>query len=158
MSLQDIWRALDDVVDPEIPVVSLVEMGIIRDVMEVGGRIVVKMTPTFAGCPALEVMESDIRARLEKMGIDLVDVVRALDPPWTSDWISESARRKIKQIGLAPPQVHGGDFINVLDAPVTCPYCDSFNTTLKNSFGSTPCRMIYYCNNCSQPFEQFRPL
>ncbi|MBI3159385.1 MAG: phenylacetate-CoA oxygenase subunit PaaJ [Chloroflexi bacterium] len=155
---QEIWDALDEVVDPEIPVVSLVEMGIIRAVILDGARVVVTMTPTFSGCPALEVMEGDIKARLAQMGLEDVRVEKALDPPWSSDWISDAARAKLKGIGLAPPRVHGGDFIAVLDAPVTCPYCDSFNTSIKNSFGPTPCRMIFYCNNCQQPFELFKPL
>lgn len=154
---QAVWAALGEVVDPEIPVVSLVAMGIVRDVKLDGNRVTVTITPTFSGCPALEVMEEDIRARLAQMGLDAA-VERNLDPPWTSDWINEEARAKLKAIGLAPPQVHGGDFIAVLDAPIACPYCDSFNTTMKNSFGPTPCRMIYVCNNCRQPFEQFKPL
>jgi ring-1,2-phenylacetyl-CoA epoxidase subunit PaaD len=155
---QEIWDALGEVVDPEIPVVSLVEMGIIRSVTLEGARAVVTMTPTFSGCPALEVMEGDIRARLAQMGLEEVRVEKTLDPPWSSDWISEAGREKIKRIGLAPPRVHGGDFLAVLDAPLACPHCDSFNVTLKNSFGPTPCRMIFFCNNCQQPFEQFKPL
>lgn len=157
-SLDEIWRALDEVVDPEIPVVSLVEMGIIREVLVSGNRVTVKMTPTFSGCPALAVMEDDIRTRLLRLGLDDVEVHKILNPPWTSDWISDDARAKLKKIGLSPPRIHGGDFIAVLDAAVTCPYCDSFNTTMKNSYGPTPCRMIYYCNSCQQPFEQFKPL
>jgi ring-1,2-phenylacetyl-CoA epoxidase subunit PaaD len=153
-----VWEALDEVVDPEIPVVSLVEMGIIREVDIQEEQVVVTMTPTFSGCPALKVMEKDITTKLEEIGIEQVEVVSTFDPPWTSDWITPEARQKIKQIGLAPPKMHGGDFSPLLVEAVACPYCDSENTTLKNSFGPTPCRMIYYCNNCQQPFEQFKPL
>jgi ring-1,2-phenylacetyl-CoA epoxidase subunit PaaD len=153
-----VWQALDEIVDPEIPVVSLVEMGIIRAVDIHEGKVTVTMTPTFSGCPALKVMEEDIITQLEEMGIEQVEVASTFNPPWTSDWIKPEAREKIKQIGLAPPKIHGGDFGVLLVESVACPYCDSENTTLKNSFGSTPCRMIYYCNNCQQPFEQFKPL
>jgi ring-1,2-phenylacetyl-CoA epoxidase subunit PaaD len=153
-----IWQALNDIVDPEIPVVSLVEMGIIRAVIIQDEQVIVTMTPTFSGCPALKVMEEDICSRLGKIGVENVEVVSTFKPPWTSDWIKPEAREKIKQIGLAPPKMHAGDFGALLIEPVTCPYCDSENTTLKNSFGSTPCRMIYYCNNCQQPFEQFKPI
>ena len=153
-----VWNVLNEIVDPEIPVVSLVEMGIIRGVEIQGERVIVTMTPTFSGCPALKVMEEDIYTKLGGIGIENVEVLSTFDPPWTSDWIKPEARRKIKNIGLAPPKVHGGDFSILLVESVTCPFCDSENTTLKNSFGSTPCRMIYYCNNCQQPFEQFKPL
>ncbi len=154
---QEVWAALDEVMDPEIPVVSLVQMGIIRAVTLEGRQVAVTMTPTFSGCPALEVMEDLIRVRLAELGLEAT-VQKTLDPPWSSDWISDAARAKLKSVGLAPPHLHGGDFIAVLDAPIACPYCDSFNTTLKNSFGTTPCRMIYVCNHCQQPFEQFKPL
>lgn len=153
-----VWLALEDVKDPEIPVVSLVEMGIIREVEIKEAGVIVTMTPTFSGCPALEVMGDDIKTRLTELGIENVEVETTFNPPWTSDWIKREAREKIKEIGLAPPKMHGGDFTAILNDPVCCPYCDSDNTTLKNSFGSTPCRMIYFCNNCTQPFEQFKPL
>ncbi|MEK6220908.1 MAG: phenylacetate-CoA oxygenase subunit PaaJ, partial [Chloroflexota bacterium] len=121
-------------------------------------QVIVTMTPTFSGCPALEVMEKDIKNELSKLGLDQVNVEMTFDPPWSSDWIADSAREKIKTIGIAPPKVHGGDFAAILIDPVCCPYCESDNTSLKNSFGSTPCRMIYYCKNCQQPIEQFKPL
>ena len=158
LSVEKIWSLLDKVVDPEIPVVSLVEMGIIRAVDVREAEVRVTMTPTFSGCPALDVMQSDIVQKLTDAGAQAVRVVQQLDPPWSSDWITESARAKLKAIGLAPPHIHGGEFITVLIDPIACPYCDSTNTTLKNSFGPTPCRMIYYCNQCQQPFEQFKPL
>ena len=158
LAIERIWALLDEVVDPEIPVVSLVEMGIIRAVHVIEDEVRVTMTPTFSGCPALEVMQEDIRQKLTKAGVKDVQVNQQLDPPRSSDWITEPAREKLKIIGLAPPHVHGGEFIEVLIDPIACPYCDSTNTTLKNSFGPTPCRMIYYCNQCQQPFEQFKPL
>ncbi len=154
----EIWAALDDVKDPEVPVVSVVEMGIIQGFEWDGaGRLVVRMTPTFTGCPAVELMRQAIEERLAALGVEAtVEVV--LHPPWTSDRISDSAREKMKQIGLAPPARHGGmielDFVQV----VRCPYCNSDDTTLENPFGPTLCRAIYYCNACQQPFEKFKAL
>jgi ring-1,2-phenylacetyl-CoA epoxidase subunit PaaD len=154
-----IWQVLDEVKDPEIPVVSLVEMGIIRQVEIAGETVIVTMTPTFSGCPALHVMKSDIENRLHKEGITAVEVRQVLDPPWSSDWITPEARQKLKQFGLAPPPRHDGNLQEILLIDtVVCPYCDSTNTTLKNSFGPTLCRAIHYCHDCQQPFEQFKPL
>lgn len=156
--VEDIWRALEDVPDPEIPVVSLVEMGIIRDVLVAEGAVVVTMTPTFTGCPALLVMEDEIKTKVRELGIDEVRVENRFDPPWTTEWITAEARQKLKGIGLAPPPRHDGDFELVILNAAICPHCDSEDTVLRNSFGRTPCRMIFTCNHCTQPFEQFKPL
>lgn len=159
ITTDDIWLMLDEVKDPEIPVVSLVEMGIIRQVEIADETVIVTMTPTFSGCPALQVMKNDIEHRLRAAGINSVEVRQVLDPPWSSDWISPAARQKLKQFGLAPPPRHGGKLQEILLVDtVPCPYCDSTNTTLKNSFGPTLCRAIHYCHDCQQPFEQFKPL
>lgn len=158
VTLEDIWQALDDIKDPEIPVVSLVEMGIVREVELTGNGVKVKMTPTFAGCPALHTMKQDIRAKLTALGFDVVEVKEVLSPPWTSDWITDEARARLKGFGLAPPRRHGGSMEIMLFDVAACPYCDSTNTTIKNTFGPTLCRAIYYCNDCRQPFEQFKPL
>ncbi len=157
--MRKIWHILEQITDPEIPVVTLVEMGIIRDVrQDESGKVTVTITPTFSGCPALEVMKNDIRDRLREAGVEEVEVHVTLSPPWSTDWITEEGRRKLKAFGLAPPPKHGGDFAILLLDPVACPYCDSENTSLRNNWGATPCRMIFYCNNCQQPFEQFKPL
>ncbi|MDQ7028632.1 MAG: 1,2-phenylacetyl-CoA epoxidase subunit PaaD [Ardenticatenia bacterium] len=155
---QAIWAALDDVKDPEVPVVSVVEMGIIQGFeWNEAGRLVVRMTPTFTGCPAIEMMRQAIRERLAMLGVEAtVEVV--LDPPWTSDRIADSAREKMKQIGLAPPARHGGMIELDLIQVVRCPYCNSDDTTLENPFGPTLCRAMYYCNACQQPFEKFKAL
>jgi ring-1,2-phenylacetyl-CoA epoxidase subunit PaaD len=153
-----IWDALNQVKDPEIPVVSLVEMGIVRDVTVMEDAVTVTITPTFAGCPALQVMKTDIVDALKAIGVQEVTVETVNSPAWTTDWITEEAREKLKAFGLAPPPVHGGNFVMMLMDAVACPYCGSERTVLRNSFGSTPCRMIYYCNHCQQPFEQFKPL
>jgi ring-1,2-phenylacetyl-CoA epoxidase subunit PaaD len=154
-----IWKALEEVKDPEIPFVSLVEMGIVRGVtMRPDGAVTVTITPTFSGCPALHAMKIDIVERLQALGIEQVQVEITLSPPWSTDWIADSAREKMKAIGLAPAPRHGGNFEVVLLDQAVCPYCGSSNTALRNSFGPTPCRMIFYCNHCQQPFEQFKPL
>lgn len=159
LTLSQIWQALEQVKDPEIPVVSVVEMGIVRDVVAEGDAVRVTMTPTFSGCPALDVMQRDIETAVRQLGIQNVTIETILHPPWTSDWITEEAREKLRQFGLAPPQKHGGNLISVALLDVAeCPHCGSKNTVLKNSFGSTLCRMIYYCNNCQDAFEQFKPL
>lgn len=158
LTLEAIWRALDRVVDPEIPVVSLVEMGIIREVQLEGDSVVVAMTPTFAGCPALEMMRAEIVRELHALGAARVEVKMVLSPPWTSDRMSESARAKLRSIGLAPPPLHGGNVMLHLEAPAKCPYCGSLNTRVTNNFGPTLCRAIHYCRDCNQPFEQFKPI
>jgi ring-1,2-phenylacetyl-CoA epoxidase subunit PaaD len=153
-----IWKILEQVKDPEIPVVSVVEMGLIRNVGIDGDKVIVTMTPTFAGCPALQVMKQAVEDNLRELGAQEVEVKMTFSPPWSSDWILPEGRRKLKEFGLAPPPRHGGDVQSGLLGEVTCPYCDSEKTTLKNSFGPTLCRAIYYCENCQQPFEQFKPL
>jgi ring-1,2-phenylacetyl-CoA epoxidase subunit PaaD len=159
MDVDTIWKLLEDVKDPEIPVVSLVEMGIVREVkISDDHSVTVAITPTFSACPALRTMKDDIVERLQAAGIAQVEVQIVYSPPWTSDWITFEAREKLRIFGLAPAPQHGGNFeVMLLDA-VACPYCGSHNTSLRNSFGSTPCRMIFYCNACQQPFEQMKPL
>ncbi len=159
IAVDGIWELLDEVKDPEIPVVSLVEMGIVRDVeISADDAVTVVITPTFSACPALQTMKGDIVSRLREAGIEDVKVKVVYSPPWTTDWISSAAREKMRVFGLAPAPQHGGNFeIKLLDA-VECPYCGSLRTSIRNSFGSTPCRMIYYCDTCQQPFEKMKPL
>ena len=153
-----IWQSLEEVKDPEIPVVSLLEMGIVRGV-DVGedGRVTVTMTPTFAGCPALLEMERLIVEKLAELGAEGA-VQTILYPPWTSDWITAEGREKLRAFGLAPPAVHGGNINVTFFEPVACPRCSSIQTTLQNAFGSTLCRAIYTCHTCQETFEQFKAL
>lgn len=155
---EDVWEALRGVMDPEIPVVSLVELGIVREVEVVDGRLTVTMTPTFSGCPALLEMETLIKEAVLALGAKHVTVKKQLNPPWTSDWITKEGRQKLKRFGLQPPAPHGGNLVMTFFEVVSCPRCDSKNTTLKNSFGSTLCRAIWQCNACGEPFEQFKAL
>lgn len=158
---EQIWQALEGVKDPEIPVVSVVEMGIVRDVVVTQTGVEVTITPTFSGCPALDVMRRNIEARVREIGIEQVEVKTVLSPPWSTEWITPEAREKLRQFGLAPPPRYGasGNVASVafFDAAI-CPRCGSTHTTLKNSFGSTLCRMIWYCHDCQDAFEQFKPL
>jgi ring-1,2-phenylacetyl-CoA epoxidase subunit PaaD len=158
LTLKKIWQVLDEVKDPEIPVVSVVEMGLIRSVGREGQTILITMTPTFIGCPALNVMQTEIRERLRQSGAQEVKVRVALSPPWSTDWITSQGRDKLRQFGLSPPPRHAGKIDLALLEIAACPYCASEDTSLKNSFGPTLCRAIYFCNQCRQPFEQFKPI
>lgn len=158
ITTEQVWQALEAVKDPEIPVVSVVEMGIVREVSIDRDHVRVQMTPTFSGCPALQVMRDEIEAEVRRLGVAEVTVETILFPPWSTDWITEEARQKLRAFGLAPPPRHGGNLAVTFFEVVACPYCDSNNTSVKNTFGSTLCRAIYYCNDCQQPFEQFKAL
>ena len=154
----EVWRALEDVRDPEIPVVSVVELGLVRHVNVGGSRVRVGLTPTFAGCPALAVIQAEVETRLRGLGAAEVEVELQLDPPWTTDLITEAGRAKLKAFGLAPPPRHGGLIQIIFADSAQCPRCNSTNTSLKNTFGPTLCRALYYCNDCQEPFEQFKAL
>lgn len=152
-------EALSTVMDPEIPVVSVVDMGIIRRVEVSPEGVSVTMTPTFSGCPALDVMRRDIEAAVRGLGAEQVTVRVVLHPAWSTEWITEEGREKLRQFGLAPPPRHAGDPVSVAFFDLAeCPRCGSTNTNLRNAFGPTLCRMIWYCNECQDAFEQFKPL
>jgi ring-1,2-phenylacetyl-CoA epoxidase subunit PaaD len=154
---KEIWQILEQIMDPEIPAVSIVEMGIVRDIELKGDMVRVRMTPTFSGCPALEVIQHLVELELRGEGLK-PEIVWINYPAWTSDWITPQARQKMASIGIAAPPRHDGLIELSLLESVRCPYCGSDNTTQKNSFGPTLCRSIYFCNNCRQPFERFKPL
>ncbi|HEV3302253.1 MAG TPA: 1,2-phenylacetyl-CoA epoxidase subunit PaaD [Planctomycetaceae bacterium] len=158
ISETDVLSALGEIEDPEMPVISIVELGIVRDVKINGDHAEVTLAPTFSGCPALSTITESVRHKMQAIGFADVDVKLAFDPPWSTDCISETGRQKLKRMGIAPPEMHGGDVLTALELPTECPYCGSRNTTRRNSFGTTPCRAIYFCNNCVQPFERVKPL
>lgn len=158
---QMIMAALDEVADPEIPTVSIVELGMIGGVDLEAGEIAVELLPTFVGCPALEVIRDAVAARLASFGRPVrVDVSFAT--PWSSDRISATGRAKLRASGFAPPPAtRRGRALPMLDAaqaPVACPYCGSLRTMLENVFGPTQCRSIRHCADCRQPFEAFKPV
>lgn len=156
--LAPVWRALESVTDPEIPVLNVVEMGIIAGVRVEADAIVVDMTPTFAGCPALDVIRADIHRAVEALGETRVTVRTVYDPPWTTARMTDSARRKLKEFGLAPPAAAcpAHQRLDETLAKVPCPFCDSTNTELESLFGPTLCRTIHYCHACRQSFENFK--
>lgn len=155
---EKIFSLLADVKDPEIPVLSLVDLGVISEVIINGQKVTIEMTPTFVGCPALEVMESDIRDVLQQQGISEVSVIISYKRPWNSDLISPHGREALRKFGLAPPpsrQLFSD--LEVLDR-AECPRCGGTNTEIRNTFGPTLCRSIHYCNECREAFEQFKTI
>jgi ring-1,2-phenylacetyl-CoA epoxidase subunit PaaD len=158
LDLDRIWRTLNTIADPEIPVVSLVELGIARDVRLDGETVIVTITPTFAGCPAMHHMREQIVEQLRSIGVEQIEVRTSLNPPWTSEWLSDEVRAKLQRFGLAPPPHHAGDIELALQEVVACPNCGSIDTVLDNPFGPTLCRSLHYCRACRQSFERFKPL
>lgn len=153
-------RILDSVKDPEVPVLSVVELGIVRDVEVDGAAVTVVVTPTYSGCPAMQVIEDDIIAALHDAGYADARVRTVYTPAWTTDWIPESAREKLRAYGIAPPGhsgVHSPVQIRRREA-VQCPFCGSPDTALRSEFGSTACKAMHYCNACTQPFEEFKSI
>ena len=156
-----VWDALATVLDPEIPAVSVVDMGMIRSVEVSPEKVSVTVLPTFTGCPAIDVITSDVRRAVEAVSVDREVVVEtSFDPPWTTGRITEEGRKKLKEFGLAPPSGSGPVLITQIGLPAQaeCPFCGSKKTHNENAFGPTPCRSLYYCDNCRNPFEQFKPV
>jgi ring-1,2-phenylacetyl-CoA epoxidase subunit PaaD len=163
-ALDVVWAALSAVPDPEIPVISVVELGIVRGAAWEDGRLVVKVTPTYSGCPATEMINTLIREALAAIGVAEVVLVSQLSPPWSTDWIAPEARTRLKGYGIAPPHVMGGrvDVAGIsplrrADVIVPCPRCASTSTQLLSQFGSTACKAQYRCIDCREPFDYFKP-
>jgi ring-1,2-phenylacetyl-CoA epoxidase subunit PaaD len=166
VSLDQIWQWLDEVKDPEIPVISLVELGIIRQVRFEGDDCVVTVSPTYSGCPATSIINLDIETALRGHGLERVRLERQLSPPWTTDWISAAGREKLKDYGIAPP-IDGTAADGRLEARIAamtsgrnlvigCPRCQSTDTEKVSQFGSTPCKASYRCRTCLEPFDYFK--
>ena len=157
MTEQQLWQILDEVMDPEIPVLSLVDLGVVRKVELDEETPRVTITPTYSGCPAAKVMEEDIVARLRKEGFADVRINTVLSPAWTTDWITEKGKKALKDYGIAPPEQTTSDKGALLGHPkqVSCPQCSSRNTEMLSQFGSTPCKALYRCTECSEPFDYF---
>jgi ring-1,2-phenylacetyl-CoA epoxidase subunit PaaD len=161
VSRDAVWQYLEDVKDPEVPVLSIVELGIVRDVRVAEQGVTVVITPTYSGCPAMHVIEEDIIAGLEARGVSPGRIETVFQTARTSDWISEEAKQKLVAYGIAAPgraSEEGGLVTLARRTPVACPYCGSVRTTLKSEFGSTACKSINFCNDCKQPFEQFKAI
>ena len=155
-----VWEALAEIPDPEIPVISLVDLGVVRDVAIDGERVRVEFTPTFLGCPALEVMRDAMAEKVRGLGGE-PDVRVISDDSWSSDKITPEGREKLRTAGLAPPaprEATAPTLLQLQSSAFRCPYCGSTDTKLENIFGPTPCRSVRYCNGCRQPFEQFKTI
>ncbi len=151
-----VWAALQDVHDPEIPTISVVDLGVVRSVETAPGSVRVELLPTFVGCPAIDVMRASVEQRLRQFA-EHVEVEISFAEPWTSERITPEGRRRLRESGFAPPAPAAEDDRALPVLPIAeCPYCGSRNTTLENAFGPTLCRAIYHCRNCTQPFEQFK--
>jgi ring-1,2-phenylacetyl-CoA epoxidase subunit PaaD len=156
----NVWEALAEIPDPEIPVISLVDLGVIRDVDVADGRVRVSFTPTFLGCPAQDVMRDAIAAAIRELGAE-PDVAVMLDDSWSTDRITPAGREKLRASGFAPPaprEAGAPQLVQLERGAFRCPYCGSTDTKLENIFGPTPCRSLRYCTSCRQPFEQFKTL
>ncbi|MEJ2665753.1 MAG: phenylacetate-CoA oxygenase subunit PaaJ [Deinococcales bacterium] len=158
LDAKTVWAALEDVKDPEVPVLSVVELGMVRDVAVAAEGVRVDITPTFAGCPAFVAIAEAVRERVSRLGAAAVEVRRVLSPAWSSDAITAAGRAKLHDFGLAPPAVHGGALLPALEAPVPCPHCGSLDTQLRSAFGSALCREFYTCRSCQEAFERFKPV
>jgi ring-1,2-phenylacetyl-CoA epoxidase subunit PaaD len=160
VTAEQVWAALDEVADPEIPVISLVELGVIRDVAVDGDEVRVELTPTFLGCPALQYMRTALEEKVRELGAEpQVEVVA--DDSWSTDRITPAGREKLRAAGFAPPaprEASAPTLVQLQSKAYRCPYCGSTETRLDNIFGPTACRSIRYCENCRQPFEQFKTI
>ena len=158
-----VWATLEPLTDPEIPVVTLRELGILREVRETPAGIEVVITPTYSGCPAMGQIEDDVRASLEQAGIE-ARVITQLAPAWTTDWMSDEAKAKLHAYGIAPPHTRPPADVSVMrfiKRPaadvVSCPHCGSNRTVVTSQFGSTACKALYKCLDCQEPFDYFKP-
>lgn len=149
-SIADIWDWLDCVPDPEIPAISLVDLGIIRDIAWAGDTLEITVTPTYSGCPATSVITFEIEAALRARGVENLSLKRQIAPPWTTDWLSDAGRAKLEAYGIAPPEPAGG--------PHHCPLCKSRAVERISQFGSTPCKAQWRCTDCLEPFDYFKCL
>ena len=159
------WRALHTVLDPEVPALSVCDLGIVREVLDHDDHLEVVLTPTYSGCPATEVIESDVRAAVTKAGLGPVRVSMRRSPAWTTDWISEEGRRKLREYGIAPPGPalpEGESPIRIVrrrpEPALACPHCGSRHTERLSAFGSTACKALHRCLDCREPFEHFKPI
>jgi ring-1,2-phenylacetyl-CoA epoxidase subunit PaaD len=156
----EVWAALDEIPDPEIPVISLVDLGVIRSVDVRNGRVRVELTPTFLGCPALEAMKAALEAEVAALGAE-PEVAVIADDSWSTDRITPAGRERLREAGFAPPaprEASAPTLVQLRSNVFRCPYCSSTETRLENIFGPTPCRSLRYCESCRQPFEQFKTI
>ena len=156
---KNIWQILETVVDPEVPVLTITDLGIVRDVRISGSEVEIVITPTYTGCPAMDMIAMNIRLALLEHGYQSIKITSVLSPVWTTDWMSEDGKRKLKEYGIAPPnprqQVCNNDLFAAAEA-VQCPHCNLYHTHRISEFGSTACKALYQCNDCKEPFDYFK--
>lgn len=159
ISEQEVWKILSEIPDPDIPVVSITELGLVRKVEIADNTVIVTLTPSYSGCTAMQYFKTEIIANLEHEGFDEVKIKTVYSPAWTTDWISEEVKEKMRKHGIAPP-VSNAKFTHKLfsdsETKVSCPWCNHSDTKKTSQFGSTPCKAIWFCNSCKQPFEYFK--
>lgn len=157
-SVERIREWLSVVTDPEIPVLTIEDLGVLQDIAWDGETVVVTITPTYSGCPAMLTIRTDIVAALRAQGLERIRVIERNAPAWTTDWLSEAGRRKLQAFGIAPPAGQAGGKAVLFGAPPqpACPQCGSAQTTLLSEFGSTPCKALYRCERCLEPFDYFK--
>ena len=152
ISTQSIWKILEQVTDPEVPVLTIMDLGIVRDVKLNSDEVEVIITPTYSGCPAMDMIAMNIKLALIENGYRNIKITSVLSPAWTTDWMSEDGKRKLKEYGIAAPDKK----FNIANDGVECPLCNSHNTKLISEFGSTACKALYQCNDCKEPFDYFK--
>ena len=155
-----LWDLLKQVADPEIPVISIVDLGIVKEINIENGNVEILITPTYSGCPAIEAIEDDIKSILTLNGYQHVDIKRKLSPAWSTDHISKQGKEKLLAYGIAPPEQcsNGTNNVKKLQFQVCCPQCNSLKTEMLSEFGSTACKALYRCQECLEPFDYFKPL
>lgn len=155
---EGVWQLLEEVADPEVPVLSIIDLGIVRAVKVENNNIIITITPTYSGCPAMDVISMDIRLKLMEKGFRNVSIQQQLSPAWTTDWMSEGGKRKLKHFGIAPPNPKQQFCTSEMfrEETVPCPRCDSYHTELISQFGSTACKSMYRCLDCKEAFDHFK--
>jgi ring-1,2-phenylacetyl-CoA epoxidase subunit PaaD len=159
ISTRHIWSLLEEVTDPEVPVLSVTDLGIVREVSINDNEVRVVITPTYSGCPAMDMIRVNIKMMLLANGYKNINVVQTLSPAWTTDWMTEKGKQKLKEYGIAPPNVkqqvcHPDSF--AAEEAVQCPHCNSYHTHRVSEFGSTACKALYQCDDCKEPFDYFK--
>lgn len=158
-TLEDIFTLLSEIPDPEIPVISIIELGVIRNIEIINDTTIsLKITPTYSGCPAMKQIEDDVRKKLFENGFTTIDIKTIFSPPWTTDWITPEAKEKLRKYGIAPPENSTEDksWLTGKEKKIACPRCKSINTKLISQFGSTACKALYQCQDCLEPFDYFK--
>jgi ring-1,2-phenylacetyl-CoA epoxidase subunit PaaD len=159
ISAEKVWSVLQTVTDPEVPVLTIIDLGIVREVKVEDDKVEVIITPTYSGCPAMDVISMNIRMALMQEGVANISIKQVLSPAWTTDWMSEEGKQKLKAYGIAPPQYKQAvcePEVFAKEEAIQCPLCNSYNTRLVSQFGSTACKALYQCNDCKEPFDYFK--